>query len=260
MEDTGLSCAVKTILVRKQQAEQWAKQQSRQAVLERIRRWLNGFNKLQSTLGAACKNRFMMMKQDVWYDYKTGLLLPKLDTFICPRYKLREFVRNRAKILASEGMSFSSFTGRLITREECREIFQRTVNYPYRDGGHDRLVIKSAKGSMLARALIDDEISMDMHVCATYYISAGDAHALSLDYVGVLIRKKTGKGPYLFGWKFQPIGGGAEIVPGIYFPENKGMAAGIFAGGRKGKRFQQNLPAASAVRYGGNRGTVRRGL
>ena len=97
MEDTGLPRAVKTILVRKQQAEQWAKQQSRQSVLERIRKWLNGFNKLQVTLGVACKNRFMMMKQDVWYDYKTGLLLPNLDTFICPNYKLKEFVQNRAK-------------------------------------------------------------------------------------------------------------------------------------------------------------------
>ncbi len=187
MEDTGLPRAVKTILVRKQQAEQWAKQQSRQAVLERIRKWLNGFNKLQVTLGVACKNRFMMMKQDVWYDYKTGLLLPQLDTFICPNYKLKEFVQNRTKILASEGMTFSNFTGRLITRKECREIFQQTVNYPYRDGEHNRLLIKSAKGTMLARALIDDELFMGVYTCDTYHIPAGTAHALSLEYVGTLI-------------------------------------------------------------------------
>lgn len=76
-------------------------------------------------------SRFIFFQQDVWYDHRTGLLLPTFDSENCCFYSFEEFDR------LSEGWQyeFAGFMGRPITEAECKAIFSgSTDHYPHVPG------------------------------------------------------------------------------------------------------------------------------
>ncbi len=80
--------------------------------------------------------RFLIFRQDVWYDSLTNLLLPKFDKNFCRLLTLDEFA---AQIDGTHNddlfLTFAGFKGRCISAEECREIFSGNANhYPHAPG------------------------------------------------------------------------------------------------------------------------------
>lgn len=77
--------------------------------------------------------RFVMMEQDVWYDYVTGLLLPKFEKYRCPSYEINELAAYAKKRkLAHLHRSFAGFSGRLMTNQEAQTLLDHRTAYPYR--------------------------------------------------------------------------------------------------------------------------------
>jgi len=80
--------------------------------------------------------RFLIFRQDVWYDSLTNLLLPKFDKNFCRLLTLEEF---SAQINGTHKedffLTFAGFKGRCISAEECKEIFSGSANhYPHAPG------------------------------------------------------------------------------------------------------------------------------
>jgi len=80
--------------------------------------------------------RFLIFRQDVWYDSLTNLLLPKFDKNFCRLLTLEEF---SAQIDGTHKedffLTFAGFKGRCISAEECKEIFSGSAShYPHAQG------------------------------------------------------------------------------------------------------------------------------
>lgn len=87
---------------------------------------LNGvLNKLVEHLRSS---RYIFFQQDIWYDHRTGLLLPTFDSGVCQVYSLDEF----DGLDKEWQQEFAGLRGRPITEAECKSIFSgSTDHYPH---------------------------------------------------------------------------------------------------------------------------------
>ena len=104
------------------------------SAIAKVRKWQGEYKERLAHMAEAVKgNRFIMFVQDVWYDYRTGLLLPKFDKKLCPSYAIENFGEYvRTKSAKDFSVSFAGFAGRVITAEECQQIFSKKAKYPYK--------------------------------------------------------------------------------------------------------------------------------
>lgn len=101
----------------------------------------DAFKKFAANLEGCFQSRFIMFKQNVWYDFKTGLLLPKFDKGGCEHWSVEEFIKRvDGKDFSTFKMNFEGFEGRCISEDECRAVFNAEVNYPYRRQDKRRLI------------------------------------------------------------------------------------------------------------------------
>ena len=91
---------------------------------------------LLDTMAGLVAQRFVLMKQDVFLDVKTGLLLPRFDRFYAPLVTAGQFCKwwywhkngkNASKMKAA--LDFSGFAGRPLKKEEL-SVFVDT-RFPY---------------------------------------------------------------------------------------------------------------------------------
>ena len=107
-----------------------------QEVLQAAKERLAHFKTFTNHMETCFQSRFIMFKQEVWYDFKTGLLIPKFDKAGCVLVNFKDFSDYIA------GRDYNSFRFNLlnldfrcITEDECRKIFAADVQYPYRKQG-----------------------------------------------------------------------------------------------------------------------------
>lgn len=100
-----------------------------------IKKWCSEFNEIMAQMIDVVKGkRFIMFDQDVWYDYHTGLILPKFDSSFCKKYRIEAV----GKIIDNHNpedyfLPLGNFTGRCITTEEAKKIFLSNGGYPYKN-------------------------------------------------------------------------------------------------------------------------------
>lgn len=91
---------------------------------------LGELNGLLREMAAVLASRFVFLKQNIWYDHRTGLLLPKFDSGRCLPYSLSEFEELASGETWQQDMD--DLTWRIITDAECKAIFfGRTEHYPH---------------------------------------------------------------------------------------------------------------------------------
>lgn len=107
-----------------------------QDATDKVQKWVVDFNSFMERMAECIKGkRYVMFEQDVWYDYKTGLLLPQLDKGLCHHYNLDSFSEWLKSVPPEEYSNipfpFADLHGRLISSDECREIFNS--EHPYKN-------------------------------------------------------------------------------------------------------------------------------
>ena len=113
--------------------------------LQKIRDAVDGLNQALEKFAKVFDQRFVMLEQDVWYDYATGLLLPKFEKYRCPSYEMWELVvSSKSERIANMRFSFAKFRGRLMTNEEAQILFDHRVKYPYRHKSLNKFDIRVA--------------------------------------------------------------------------------------------------------------------
>ena len=103
-----------------------------QSAIEAFKVWIDGYNDFMNHLVACiAKKRFVFFQQNVWYDYKTGLLLPKFDKGICTHFDLDEFAKFTKSNSTESTFDFCGFSGHVISTSECQSIFSDMSQIPY---------------------------------------------------------------------------------------------------------------------------------
>ena len=107
-----------------------------QGIIDAAQESMTGFRNYIKQLCDLLDGRFLIFRQDVWYDALTNLLLPKFDKNFCRLLTLEEF---SAQIDGTRKgdffLTFAGFKGRCISAEECKEIFSGSANhYPHAPG------------------------------------------------------------------------------------------------------------------------------
>ena len=100
-----------------------------QETISQAQESLKDFSKCVEKICKLLDGRFINFVQNFWYDARTNLLLPQFDKDFCKLLTLEEFFN------FGEFPTFAGLKTRLITAEECREIFSgNTEHYPHAPG------------------------------------------------------------------------------------------------------------------------------
>lgn len=98
----------------------------------KAQKWIVDYNRFMRRMAECIKGkRFVIFEQDVWYNYKTGLLLPKFDKGICKHYDLDSCCEFNVINPNALDIPFCGFYGRMISSHECEEIFNS--GHPYQN-------------------------------------------------------------------------------------------------------------------------------
>ena len=90
---------------------------------------VQSLNKALDKVSQCFSQRFVMTEQDIWYDFVTGLILPKFENNRPVSYNIDDIITNDHKIRQIE---FCGFNGRLMTEQEARTLLDPEAAYPYR--------------------------------------------------------------------------------------------------------------------------------
>ena len=93
---------------------------------------VNEFNKALDRFAKVFTKRFVMTEGEVWYDFVTGLILPKFENNRPVSYNIDDIATPDYKKIKNMTIKFCGFTGRLMTEQEAQILLDPTVIYPYR--------------------------------------------------------------------------------------------------------------------------------